>query len=93
VASALWLGLEGRWLAAALLAGWGVAVVSSVDNVVRPLLISAGGGIPFLLVFFGVLGGLAAFGVLGLFLGPVLLSIAFTLIAEFPRRTGADTSA
>jgi predicted PurR-regulated permease PerM len=89
VASALWLVLEGRWLAAALLAGWGVAVVSSVDNVVRPLLISAGGGIPFLLVFFGVLGGLAAFGLVGLFLGPVLLSVAFTLVVEFARTRGA----
>jgi predicted PurR-regulated permease PerM len=88
VAAALWLGLDGRWLAAALLAGWGVAVVSSVDNVVRPLLISAGGGIPFLLVFFGVLGGLTAFGLVGLFLGPVLLSVAFTLVVEFARTRG-----
>ncbi len=85
VASALWLGAQGRWLAALLLAGWGIAVVSSVDNVLRPLLISAGGGIPFLLVFFGVLGGLAAFGLVGLFLGPVLLSVAFTLVVEFAR--------
>jgi predicted PurR-regulated permease PerM len=93
VASALWLGLEGRWLAALLLVGWGVGVVSSVDNVVRPLLISAGGGIPFLLVFFGVLGGLAAFGLIGLFLGPVLLSVAFTLVVEFARTRGAAAAA
>jgi predicted PurR-regulated permease PerM len=93
VASALWLGLEGRWRAALLLVGWGVGVVSSVDNVVRPLLISAGGGIPFLLVFFGVLGGLAAFGLIGLFLGPVLLSVAFTLVVEFARTRGAAPAA
>jgi predicted PurR-regulated permease PerM len=93
--AALWLFFQGSpvwtWLG---MAAWGVLLVSSVDNVLRPILISSGPTpIPFLLVFFGVLGGLAAFGVLGLFLGPVLLSIAFTLIAEFPRRTGADTSA
>ena len=92
VVSALWLGLGGRWLAAVLLAGCGIAVVSSVDNVLRPLLISAGGGIPFLLVFFGVLGGLAAFGLVGLFLGPVLLSVAFTLVVEFARSRAALAS-
>jgi predicted PurR-regulated permease PerM len=85
VVSALWLGFHDRWLAGVLLAGWGIGVVSSVDNFLRPLLISAGGGIPFLLVFFGVLGGLAAFGLVGLFLGPVILSVAFTLVVEFVR--------
>lgn len=89
--AAIWLFLQGSpfyiWLGMAL---WGALVVSSVDNVLRPLLISSGPTpIPFILVFFGVLGGLAAFGMLGLFLGPVLLSIAFALIAEFPRRAEA----
>jgi predicted PurR-regulated permease PerM len=61
-------------------------LISSIDNVLRPLLIS-GGEVPihFLIVFFGVLGGLAAFGMLGLFLGPVLLSVAFALLSEFGR--------
>ncbi len=80
---ALWLVFEGRILAAILLALWALLVVSSVDNVLRPLLISGRGGIPFLLVFLGVLGGLAAFGVIGLILGPVVLSVAFSLLAEF----------
>ena len=66
-----------------LLALWGMLVVSSVDNVLRPLIISGQGRIPFLWVFFGVIGGLAAFGLIGVFVGPVLLSVTLTLIAEF----------
>ena len=62
-------------------------LVSSIDNVLRPLLISGGETrIPFLLVFFGVLGGLMSFGMLGLFLGPVVLAVAFALVVEFARR-------
>lgn len=83
-----WLYFAGHLGAAVGMALWGFFLVSSVDNVLRPLLISRSGvmQIPFLLVLFGVLGGLAAFGVLGLFVGPVLLSVTFALIAEFPSR-------
>jgi predicted PurR-regulated permease PerM len=86
-AAALWLLFGGHSYAAAGLAIYGVVLISSIDNVLRPLLISGGTTrIPFLLVFFGVLGGLMAFGVLGLFLGPVLLSVSFALIVEFAQR-------
>lgn len=83
--ASIWLFLEGApWYKWAGMALWGAALVSSVDNVLRPLLISSGPvRIPFLLVFLGVLGGLASMGMLGLFLGPVLLSVTFALIAEF----------
>ncbi|MDO9269649.1 MAG: AI-2E family transporter [Methylobacter sp.] len=54
---------------------WGFLVVSTVDNVIRPLVISGAGRIPFLVVLFGVLGGLSAFGAVGLFLGPVILAV------------------
>jgi len=83
--AAAWLGVGGRLLAAALLAAWGILVVANTDNVLRPILISGRAQIPFLLVFLGVIGGLTSFGVLGLFLGPVLLSVAFTLASEFVR--------
>jgi predicted PurR-regulated permease PerM len=87
--AALWLLTQGWTGSAVGMAIWGVVAVSSLDNVLRPLLISRSGGIrvPFLVVLFGVLGGLAAFGLLGLFLGPVVLSVAFTLIADFPERS------
>ena len=82
LAAAAWLLLQGHTGAAIGLALWTVLVVSSVDNVLRPLIISGQARIPFLMVFFGVIGGLASFGVIGLFVGPVLLSVAYTLLQE-----------
>jgi predicted PurR-regulated permease PerM len=88
-----WLAANGRWGAAIALAAWGLLVVSSLDNVLRPLLISGRAPIPFVVVFLGILGGLSAFGVIGIFLGPVLLSVAFTLLQQFaePGRPAAPT--
>jgi len=85
--AALWLALGGNHYEAAGMALYGLLLISSIDNVLRPLLIS-GGEIPihFLVVFFGVLGGLASFGMLGLFLGPVLLSVTFALVTTFVRQ-------
>ncbi len=54
---------------------WGFLVVSTVDNIIRPIVISGTGQVPFLVVMFGVFGGLTAFGIIGLFLGPVILSV------------------
>ncbi|MGR8981378.1 MAG: AI-2E family transporter [Gammaproteobacteria bacterium] len=58
---------------------WGVVVVSTIDNVIRPLVISGAGKIPFLVVLFGVLGGVSAFGAIGLFLGPVILAVLLSV--------------
>ena len=90
LAASLWLAAGGRYWAAALLAGWGLLVVSSLDNVLRPLLISGRAPISFVVVFLGILGGLNAFGVIGIFLGPVLLSVAFTLLTEFSRTRAGE---
>lgn len=54
---------------------WGFLVVSTIDNVIRPLVISGSTGTPILVVLLGVLGGLNAFGVIGLFLGPIILAV------------------
>jgi predicted PurR-regulated permease PerM len=62
---------------------WGLLVVSTVDNVIRPYFISLGSALPLLLVYLGVLGGIIAFGFLGLFIGPTLLAIAYTIIREW----------
>jgi predicted PurR-regulated permease PerM len=62
---------------------WGVAVVSSADNVLKPLIISHGSNLPFILVLLGVLGGVIAFGFIGVFLGPTLLAIGFALIHDW----------
>jgi predicted PurR-regulated permease PerM len=91
--AAVWLALSGRVVAGVALAVWSLLVVSSMDNLLRPLLISGRAQIPFLVVFLGVLGGLAGFGLVGAFVGPVILSVAFALVSEFSRlytRHGRD---
>jgi predicted PurR-regulated permease PerM len=61
-----------------------VAVIAvAIDNVVRPLLIRRGASLPLLLIFAGVIGGLIAFGIIGLFIGPVVLTVAYTLLAKW----------
>jgi len=62
------------WSGIGLLA-WGMMVVSTVDNIIRPIIISGTSQVPFLVVMFGVFGGLTTFGIIGLFLGPVILSV------------------
>lgn len=86
-----WLYFDGQpvWAAAMLL--WGVLVVSSVDNVVKPYLISRGARMPFVLVLLGVLGGVLAFGFIGVFIGPTLLAVAYRLVLEWSAmRRSAD---
>ena len=64
-------------------------VVSSVDNFLKPILISGRSPLPTLAVFIGVLGGLAAFGLIGLFVGPVLIALVLALL-EFARENRAS---
>jgi predicted PurR-regulated permease PerM len=75
----IWLWLQGStgWFVALLV--WTIVVVS-LDNILRPILIRRGADLPLLLIFAGVIGGLFAFGLLGLFVGPVLLAVAYTLL-------------
>lgn len=81
--ASLWLLLTGKTLAALGLFLWGLLAVSWIDNLVRPLVISGATRLPFLLVMFGVLGGLAAFGLVGLFIGPVILGIIVAIWREW----------
>jgi predicted PurR-regulated permease PerM len=89
VGPVVWGGLSlgllahGETQAALGLFLWGALVVSWVDNLIRPLVISGPTRIPFLLVFLGVLGGLNAFGLIGLFLGPVLLAVSVAIWREW----------
>ncbi|MCS7337003.1 MAG: AI-2E family transporter [Verrucomicrobiae bacterium] len=80
--AALWLFHQG-W------PGWGIFMlvwgmgVSSIDNLVRPWLISQGSNLPFILVFLGAIGGALAFGFIGVFLGPTLLGMGYSLAKEW----------
>ena len=69
---------------------WGFFLISSVDNVVKPLLISQGSNLPFILVLFGVMGGVLAFGFVGVFIGPTLLAVGLSLIQEWLARERVD---
>jgi predicted PurR-regulated permease PerM len=75
----VWLLSEQQVGWAIFMAAWGVGLISSVDNVLRPLLMSRGGHLNFLLVFVGVIGGAIAFGFVGIFIGPTLLALALAL--------------
>lgn len=82
IPAALWLFSQGATGRAIFMIIWGIGV-SSVDNFVKPWLISHGSKLPFLLVFFGALGGLVAFGFIGLFIGPTLLAVGYKLLQEW----------
>lgn len=85
IPASIWLFQQGSTGWGIFMLVWGVAV-SSVDNVVKPWLISRGSNMPFILVFFGVLGGALAFGLIGVFIGPTLLAVGFRLIDEWSKR-------
>jgi len=80
--AALWLFHEGSTGWGVFMLVWGVGV-STVDNFVKPWLISQGSDMPFLLILFGVLGGALAFGFIGVFIGPTLLAVGYRLVEEW----------
>jgi predicted PurR-regulated permease PerM len=75
------------------LAIWSFAVIGNIDNVIRPMLISRGAKIPFLVVLLGVLGGLAFGGIIGLFVGATLLAVFYTMLKEWVAVPDEDSSA
>jgi predicted PurR-regulated permease PerM len=83
IPAALWLYLQGHTGWAIFMGLWGLLVVSAVDNVLKPMIISHGSNLPFMLVLLGVLGGAAAFGFVGIFLGPTLLAVGYRLVNEW----------
>jgi predicted PurR-regulated permease PerM len=96
--AALWLASEGQYGAAAFVFVWGIAPVGIVDNFVRPLFVRRSSRLPFVLVLLGLIGGAIYAGVVGLFLGPVILAVAYALVREWAaeereRRSAADEAA
>ena len=79
----IWLLSQGHTVEGVGLALWGVLVISWVDNLIRPIVISGATKIPFIIIFIGVLGGLTAFGFVGLFIGPVVLAIGLAVWREW----------
>ncbi len=82
IPTVVWLFWEGHTLWGSIMVVWSI-IVGTIDNVIRPILIKKGADLPLLLVFAGVIGGLIAFGIIGLFIGPVLLAVTYTLLKEW----------
>ena len=78
-AAVIWTYWSGDTVWGTVLLVWSL-VVGTFDNFMRPVLIKRGADLPLLLIFVGVVGGLLAFGLIGLFVGPVLLAVAYTLL-------------
>ncbi|MEO3473868.1 AI-2E family transporter [Roseomonas sp. CAU 1739] len=83
IPSSLWLLTQGETGWGIFMALYGALVISSVDNIIRPWAIARGADLPLLLTLMGALGGVLAFGFLGLFLGPVVLAVGYTLLLQF----------
>ena len=86
VAWMYWMGEDG-W--ATFLLVWSL-LVAALDNVLRPVLIKKGADLPLLLIFGGVVGGLLGFGLIGIFVGPVILAISYTLVGHWVDEVGED---
>jgi predicted PurR-regulated permease PerM len=78
-----WLLLTGNIWQGVVLLVWGTVLVHPTDNILRPLLISSVAHVPFLLVMFGALGGLSSFGLVGVFIGPALLTVGLAIWREW----------
>lgn len=87
---ALYLLMQGQTLAGVGLIAWGVLVVSSIDNIIRPLFISGKAKLPMLVIILGVLGGLVAFGITGVVAGPVILALFLVFFELFPVKPAAS---
>jgi predicted PurR-regulated permease PerM len=84
-----WLYDGGQTGWAIFMALYGILVISSIDNFVKPILIARGAGLSILLIALGVLGGVMVFGFIGIFLGPVLLALGHALITDWTREETA----
>jgi predicted PurR-regulated permease PerM len=92
IPAALWLYHGGSTGWAIFIVVWGAGVVGTADNVIKPMIISKGSDMPFILVMLGVLGGALAFGLLGVFIGPTLLAVSYTLIKHWSADQQAFTA-
>lgn len=83
IPASIWVFQNGSAGMGVFLLVWGTLGISSIDNFIRPLIISQGNKMPFVLIFMGVVGGGLAFGLIGIFLGPTLLAVSFRLGEEW----------
>jgi predicted PurR-regulated permease PerM len=81
--AAIWLFIQEQYIPAIGLALYGALVISTIDNIIKPLIIGEGTKMPVSLLFFTILGGLKVYGVLGIFLGPIILSMGMAFLSIY----------
>jgi predicted PurR-regulated permease PerM len=91
IPAVIWLYWSDQTLWGTVLLVWSI-LVGSLDNFLRPILIKKGADLPLLLIFAGVIGGLLAFGIIGLFIGPVVLAVTYTLLGAWVDRGESNLS-
>jgi predicted PurR-regulated permease PerM len=92
VPGAIWLVQQGEAAWAVFLVVWTLAVGIGIDNVLKPIIIGRSSHVPFILIMLGVLGGAAAFGLLGVFVGPTVLAVAHAVLRDWVAiKTGMPT--
>lgn len=91
VPAAIYLAFEGRWLDAALLAGWGGVIIAGIDNLLYPMLVGNKLKLHTVLAFIGAVGGILVFGASGLVLGPAVIAVTLTLIGFARQRLDSET--
>jgi len=89
IPATIWLFYTGHTVGGCVFAVWAVGV-STMDNFLRPVLIRKGVELPMLLIITGVIGGLIGFGIIGLFIGPVILAVTFTLLRAWVSRGAGE---
>jgi predicted PurR-regulated permease PerM len=87
---AIWLGSQGQTGWTIFTVAWGIFVLMAADNVVKPMLIARSGELPLLVLFVGVIGGLAAWGFTGMFIGATTLAVLWTVLQTWIRTNGGE---
>jgi predicted PurR-regulated permease PerM len=79
----MWLAQQDQATWAIILVVWTLVVGITIDNVVKPMIIGKSSNMPFILILLGVIGGAAAFGLLGVFVGPTVLAVAYAVLRDW----------
>jgi predicted PurR-regulated permease PerM len=90
IPASIWLFWQGERGWGIFMLIWGLVVISGSDNIIKPMLISRAGNTPLLLIMLGVFGGALAFGFIGLFLGPTLLAVGYSLLDDWISPSAAE---
>jgi predicted PurR-regulated permease PerM len=91
--AAVYLFLEGHWIKSLILLGWGAVAVGTIDNLLYPVLVGHRLRLHTVVMFIAIVGGLTIFGMTGIVLGPVIITVAFFLLDIWRRRTEHGESA